>query len=115
MLPITSLVLGLLLFDMFFKIFPFSQRMGSEKNQRPNAPAFEERRDVLQRLETVLVWPGIRDSILESEVERMSRLDPSIWMFPKIGVPKMDGENHRKTLLKWMFCGVFPLFLETPI
>ena len=32
----------------------------------------------------------------------------NIWVFPKIGVPKMDGENNGDDL------GV-PLFLETPI
>ena len=37
----------------------------------------------------------------------------SRWMFPKIGVPKMDGENNGNPI-KIDDLGV-PLFLETPI
>ena len=35
------------------------------------------------------------------------------WVFPKIGVPQMDG-LWWKSLLKWMIWGYIPLFLETP-
>ena len=34
-----------------------------------------------------------------------------IWMFPKIGVPKMDGENNGKPYEQMDDLGVFPLFL----
>ena len=40
----------------------------------------------------------------------------AIWIFPKLGVPKMDGENNGKpeNPIKMDYLG-FPIFLETPI
>ena len=35
-------------------------------------------------------------SSMESEVKGLKTCRSNIWVFPKIGVPKMDGENHGK-------------------